>query len=196
MISKNYKFVQAESNDINDIAEIESEFFGDYSKAFDKEFLEKWYKYNKEMFYVVKNNDNKVLAFTIMTPINEKLYNKMLTGEINDMYDFSCEDVLKEKESEYYYVADICASKKRNDSGYFSVVTYLMAGIVEYLTKYSHYILTSPVTKEGRAVCNNLGFKDVAVSTFDGKSYSICELIASDEVKEKLSKYTKILKRK
>ena len=59
------------------------------------------YKYNNHIFYVVKNKEDQVLAFTIMTPITEKLYNKMLTGEINDMYDFPFEDVLQEKKSDY-----------------------------------------------------------------------------------------------
>jgi len=195
MVNKIYRFERAEKEDIKDIAEIEAEFFGDYSKAFNYPFLEKWYNYNKDMFYVVKNNENKVLAFTIMTPITEKLYNRMLTGEINDMYDFDEQDVLKEKQSEFYYVSDICASKKRNEKGYFSVVSYLMAGLVDFLSQYSHYILTSPVTKEGTAVCKNLGFREVAVSNFDGKSYSICELIADDKTKTALSKFSRILKR-
>ena len=195
MVKKEFRFEQAKKEDLKAMAEIEAEFFGDYSKAFDYDFLVKWFNYNKEMFYVVKNQENEVLAFTIMTPINEKLYKKMLTGEINDMYDFTEEDVLKEKKSMHYYVADICASKKRNEKGYFSVVTYLMAGVIDFLSNYSYYVLASPVTNEGKAVCNNLGFKDVASSTFDGKTYSICELIANKETTTKLSKFSKVLRR-
>ena len=41
MVNKVYRFEEAQEKDIEDIADIEGEFFKDYSKAFDKEFLEK-----------------------------------------------------------------------------------------------------------------------------------------------------------
>ena len=191
-----YNFVQASYDDLVGMAEIEKEFFGNYSKAFDLEFLRRWYKYNSSMFYVVKDEKGDVLAFTIMTPITKNAYDRMLCGTMNDMYDFLKIDVLRGQKSDYYYVSDICVSKEKNANSYFRVVSFLMAGLIKYLSENAYYILVSPVTKDGTALCEHIGFKKVASSFFDGNEYPICELIATEEYKNKYKRFTKILDKK
>ena len=182
----------ANNEDIDSMVNIEKEFFSDYSRAFDKDFMEKWYKYNPNMFYVVKDSNGKVLGFTILTPVTEELYNKLLLGEVSDMFDFNEEDVLKDLNSDYFYFSDICVSKENKN--YIKTVGMLLGGMIKILSENATYVTTSPITKEGLRMCEHIGFKKVSEEIFEGKSYPIYELIITKEKKDKFSRISRLIK--
>lgn len=194
MKNNELRFEKANFEDLGEIANIEGEFFSDYSKVFSKEFLEKWYLYNSDMFYVVKDCNNKVFAFTILTPITNDLYNKILLGMENDMYDFSYSDVLKTMDSDYYYVSDMCVSKKNAGKNYFKAVAFLVGGAIKILSEKATYVTTTAITDEGLKLCKHIGFREV--SYFNDDNYYICELLITDERKKRFSKLTKLVKEK
>jgi len=152
-MKEKYIYREAKEEDISQLIKIENEFFNS-SIAFTEDFLKKWYNHNKKMFYVVTNDKEEILGFTILVPITDKLYNKLKTGQSKDMADFKEEEVLQTIQSEYYYVADIASSNKA-----LRASLILFKGITEFLGSNAHWVLTTPITKEGFAVCKSFGFK-------------------------------------
>lgn len=173
------KFEKAKPEDLETIASIEKEFFGDYEKAFDLEFFKKWYDYNPNIFYVVRDDTGEVKAFTIMVPVTKETYDRISQGEIDDMYDFELSDTVKEVEWPYYYFADIAISKKNKPVDYMISARHLFKGIVDFLKENSKYILTTPVTTSGKKMCEVMGFKKIA--KYGDGDYSIYRLEVNDK---------------
>ena len=181
------KFSQCSWNDLADIAQIEQEFFSQYEKSFDISFLKKWFIHNPEMIYVVKSDEGKTIAFTILAPISKMLYEMLCIGEIYDFFDFSPSDVMTEMKSEYYYIADICISQSI-DHQHIRAAKNLIGGIAAILFKYAKYVLACPITREGARMCISIGMKQIAVSTSNGLEYHICKGEVTDEAKTRFIK--------
>lgn len=162
-----YIFRETKIEDIPQMVEIEKQFFKN-GVAFSKEFLENWFKYNPKMFFVVTDNSNKILAFTILVPINADLYNKLKNGIVKDMIDFKKEDVLTSVQSEYYYVADAASSNKN-----LRASLTLFKGITEFLGQNAHFVLATPITEDGFAICKSFGFKELDSDNSIGKNLEI-----------------------
>lgn len=147
-----YLFKNATIEDIAKIETIEKSFF-DNGVAFDAEFLKKWFLHNPNMFYVVKKSDDELAAFTILVPITEKLYSDLKLGKVHDMAQFTEEEVLLEIKSEYYYVADIAVNEKK-----LAPTLILIKGITKFLGDNAHWVMTTPITKDGLSFCKTMGF--------------------------------------
>lgn len=166
-MGKEYQFRQAIKEDIPKMIEIENQFFGK-DIAFREDFLEEWLQYNPKMFYVVTNKENKVLAFTILVPVSKNLYQDLKTGKVRDMIGFTKQDVSKDLQSEYYYVADIAT-----DNQNVKVSLILLKGLMEFLGDNAHWVLTTPVTKEGFSICKTFGFKALEDENTLGKNLEL-----------------------
>ena len=149
---KLYDFKAATIEDIAKMVAIEEEFF-ENGIAYTADFISTWMQYNPNMFYVVKDSDGTVKAFTILVPITEACYEKLKRNEITDMISFKEEDVLNSIQSEYYYFADIASSKK-DPLASFS----LLKGIQKFLGDNAHYIATTPITDDGVRISIRFGF--------------------------------------
>lgn len=149
---KLYPFSIATGEDVKGIIEIEKNFF-DKGVAYTEDFIQDWMNYNPNMFYVVKDNNNVVKAFTILVPVTEQCYQALIKNEITDMNQFQKEHVLNEIQSKYYYFADIAASNKDP----FASVS-LLNGIQIYLCENAQYVVTTPITNDGERVCQLFGF--------------------------------------
>ena len=191
-MKNSYKFRQAEERDLQKMADIEEEYFGGYSRAYDFLFMQKWYLYNRDMFYVVSEEAGTILAFLILTPITENLHKQLLQGKVSDMFDFPLDDVLEQFESEFYYVADICVSKRNEGVRYLTVAVALIRGLIELLNKNAKYVTTSPITKDGVRLCEKIGFEVVSEEIYEDKSYPICLLECNEEARKK---FERILRR-
>lgn len=194
-LAKDYNFKNATWSDLKEISKIEQEFFGGYSKAFNEEFIKSWYKHNPNMFFVVKNGQDKVVAFSILTPISEKLYDKLVKGEVGDLYDFNKSEVPRTMDSNYYYISDICITKEATKSRNV-IFALLFGGSINFLLDKANYIMTLPVTKEGARLCKKLGFVEVSESLCDNKKYPICELQTNNENIKKFTRFAKVLHKK
>lgn len=183
MEKNSLKFQVAVAEDLIQIAEIEQEFFPGYERAFTEEFLKKWFEHNKDMFYVVKSSAGVVQAFIVLVPVDEQLYDELLQGLKSDLYDFEMEHVLTSLNSEYYYIADICISKKAEK--YIRTAEKLMVGAAGVIYSHANRVTTSPITPEGNQMCKHLGFKEVAKQEFNGEYYSVQELIIPKKMEEK-----------
>ena len=182
-------FAQAKSQDLPAMAAIEQEFFGDYDKAFNLDFLKKWFAHNPDMFFVIRNEMNTVLGFVILSPVTEKLYARLIAGEVFDFFDFPEEDVLVSMNSDYYYVSDICITRKAKISNLAATIN-IIGGMIEVLSEKAKHVTACPVTKEGAGLCRTIGMKKVAESEHNGQAYTICELNVTPENIERFRRLT------
>ena len=132
------------------------------------------------------------MAFFILVPITEMIYEKLLTGKVSDLYDFTEEDVKQEMYSDYHYIADICVSKKMGKENYLSVAALLIKNFGAVLKKYARVVITSPITEDGMRMCLKIGFKKVAEEIYEEKIYPIYLLECNDEVRKKFERLLKL----
>jgi hypothetical protein len=191
MNDKQIRFCLAKREDIPAMVEIEQEFFGDYEKAFDEVFFTEWFMHNPDMFYVIKDGEKTILGFVILTPVTEKLYNQLLSGEVFDFFDFPSSEVTKTMDSDYYYVSDICITK-RQEINYLKAVTNIVGGMMKVLSEKAKYITTCPVTPSGAKLCKTIGMRKVAEVDSNGKKYTICALESSPE---KIARFQRLMDR-
>lgn len=138
-----YVFDLAKEEDIKGIMEIELKYFE--SLAYKEEDIIKWMQHNNEMFYVVKDAENKVIAFTIIAPITKNCYNKFKNGIVKDMNEFNLSDIETTMESDYYYFADVVSDKKNSIAAMI-----IFKHILPILWEKPKYIVTTPVTNSGK----------------------------------------------
>lgn len=179
---------RAAQSDLVKMADIEEEFFGGYSRVFNEPFLKKWYQHNPTMFSVIKDHDGTVLGFFIVCPMTHNAYSRMIAGEVSDLHDLSTEDILTDFSSEYFYIADLCVSKRNKGLSYFRVATALMKEFTILLNSYAKYVVTSPITPEGTRITQKLGGIEIATQEFEGNKYAIYQLEWTDDMRRKYEK--------
>lgn len=181
-------FTNASYDDLEQMADIEKKYFSDYERAFDYNFFAEWYTHNPEMFYVVKNEVEGVIAFTVVVPVDETLHNMLLKGEVSDLFDFSKENVCKEMNSDFFYVADICVNNTKN----VLVAARMLIEVCKILYSKAKYVTTSPISKYGLKMCQHLGFEEVAKQNYNGHEYPVY-CLSIDKVNSKPEKYSKFI---
>ena len=191
MKNENLVFTKATKDDLKDIGAIELEFFKDYEKSFTSEFLEKWFGYNPDMFYVVKKAGLDTVGFIILTPVSEQLHNRIVAGEVFDFFDFPEADVLNSMQSDYFYVADICLSGEKKYS-YLNAVIVLIGNMFRILADSARFITTCPVTEEGLKICHTLGMRKTAEAIDSESRYPIYLLEVTED---KINRFSKLMKR-
>lgn len=172
---KFYPFTVATFEDVEGIVDIEKNFF-EKGVAYTADFIEDWMNYNPNMFYVVKDRNDVVRAFTILVPITKECYMALKKNEITDMNEFKKEDVLVTTQSEYYYFADIAATNKEP-----LAAVSILNGIQIYLCQNAHYVATTPITNDGERVSKIFGFGPLVEK---GKN---CFLEITPEIRKKRS---------
>jgi len=152
--NKDLYFDLANEYDIEGIMEIEENFFQS-GVAYKKEDIIKWMNYNPNMFYVVRDSEGRVKAFTIIAPITEECYKKFKSGIITDMNEFELSDIMITLQSDYYYFADV-ASKQKDAIA----AMILFNNILPIIWENTHYVVTTPITDAGRNKARKLGAKN------------------------------------
>ena len=175
-----FNFCLLNKEDISEMAEIESKYFEGYERAFTKDFLDKWYNINNKMYYGVKNG-NKIICFTIFVPLTEKLHDRLLKGEVSDLYDFSPDEVCPNNNSKYFYLADICVNELK--SGISMVATgLLIKNIIKIYKDQVEFVTTSPITKNGLKITEHMGFEKVSEQLFNGEKYDVYMLDVDQKI--------------
>ena len=145
----------AEDYDIDGIMAIEENFFKEKEISYKREDIIKWMNFNRNMFYVVRDTNNQVVAFTILVPITEDCYCKFKQGKNNDLDKLQLGDIVPYMESDYYYFADVaCLNKDANAS------MIIFRTVLPFLIENTKYIVTTPVTKEGQIKASKLCAKN------------------------------------
>lgn len=141
----NLEFSVADYYDVDGIMAIEEKYFSSNGIAYTKEDIIKWMAYNPEMVYVVRDEEKQVKGFTIIVPLTKIGYDKYRNGLVKDLDKLELSDIVSSMESEYYYFADVACDNKNKVA---SMV--LFNNILPILLEKAKYIVTTPVTKEGR----------------------------------------------
>lgn len=157
MENNNYNlyFDIANESDIPGIMTIEKSFFAT-GVAYTEKDIRKWMKHNPNMFYVIRDNIGQVKAFTIMAPITEECYNKFKNGLVTDMNQFELSDIEITLQSDYYYFADVASLEKDTIASML-----LFKNILPIMWEHTHYIVTTPITEEGKNKSRRLGAKNI-----------------------------------
>ena len=189
------KFEKAKETDIPELVAIEKEFFDGYSRIFDEVNMTKWFYHNPDMFYVVKDNNDEIKAFTIITPVTDELYTKLRNGEVTDLFDFKGEEVPTDFNSDFYYIADACVKGKSSNLGFIKIAGTLLINIAKILKENAKLVITSPITDASKNLCSHLNFKLISSEMFEGKECGVYELECSDQKYEELIKNRKGISR-
>jgi len=153
----------AKYSDLDRMAYIEQACFPNYEKYYTIENFKEWYLLNPNMFHVIKDAQEQVIAFIIVTPINEALKENLESGLLSDLIDFPKEDILLGEDLGYYYVADICVDPKISGLHKLILGGKLMGAIFNILSeKNAQYVYSSPISSEGQKALENFGFEVVA----------------------------------
>lgn len=186
-----YVFDLATVEDIKGIMELELKYFN--TLAYKEEDIRKWLKHNREMFYVVKDNTNKVVAFTIIVPITKNCYNKFKSGIVTDMNEFALSDIETTMESDYYYFADVVSDNKNTIASMI-----IFKHILPILWEKPKYIVTTPITNNGKNKALKLRAKNIngeSILELNNPCYINVEE-ATEVAKSMVSTIKKVLERK
>ena len=186
-----YVFDLATVEDIKGIMELELKYFN--TLAYKEEDIIKWLKHNREMFYVVKDNTNKVVAFTIIVPITKNCYNKFKSGIVTDMNEFALSDIETTMESDYYYFADVVSDNKNTIASMI-----IFKHILPILWEKPKYIVTTPITNNGKNKALKLRAKNIngdSILELNNPCYINVEE-ATEVAKSMVSRIKKVLERK
>lgn len=181
-------FQTATEEDFQGMLAIENEFFGTYSRALNEENMTRWFNHNPNMFYVVKNENGHVLAFTILVPVTKELYDKLKKGKVSDLFDFDENEVEKVFKSDYFFIEEVCVSKKGSKGNYFRATRLLFNEFTKIIYENAKFVTTSPITEDGKRICEHLGFQLVAEEVYEGKKYSVCELVNFQKTREEVKR--------
>ena len=165
MYKNGYCFDVAREEDILGIIGLESKYFSE-KIAYKEEDIRRWLNHNRNMIYVVRDTENRVKAFTIIVPISFNAYNKFKDGKLTDMDKIDLEDIGTSIKSDYYYFADVVSDDKNPLSSMI-----IFRNILPILINNAKYIVTTPVTNEGRNKAKKLG----AININNGDDLSLNE---------------------
>ncbi len=179
-------FTSAKIDDIAAMVEIEKEYFASYGRAYNEEFMLRWYRHNPDMFYVLKTAYDEILAFAILTPVTEKLYGDIRSGKVADLFDFPESEVPRNFASDYFFIADVVTSREKCKSQTEAVKLRLQYENIIVLYNNAKKVLTSSATKEGLKAMKAAGFEEVASEEFEGQKNFISELIITEKIYQEL----------
>ena len=178
---------KAKPEDFEEMLNIEREHFSDYERMLSIGDFTKWHSHNKDMFFVVKKASvNQVLGFLIIVPIKETLYKKIANGLASDIFDFNQEEVEEIFYSDYFFLQQVCVTKKANTRARVMLIGACFRLIYENGGKFT---LTSPITEEGKKVVSNVGFRPLTQAEYNGKKQEIYWLKTEYN---KFAKYAKL----
>ena len=189
---KGLVFCKASREDITGIEIIEKEHFADYSRVLSYHDFEMWFEHNGDMLYIVKNENNEIIAFSMLMPIKKGLYDKLMIGEVSDVFNFTADEVKTNFQSDYFFVEEVCVSEKYGRLKFYAAASMLIAGMANILMKQgAKRVVASPITERGKKVIENMDFSLVAEEEYQGNKYAICELEVTPEKYNQLSKRVK-----
>lgn len=185
-IHGNITFTKAKEFELSSILQIEWSDFPRYGHVFSVSSLKKWFKYNPNMFWVVKDSRNWVLGYATLVPITKSLHNDICNGKYSSLVEFPDNQVLKSSFSDYYHIEVIAMVPSRTASraGRFLINN------VSHLLINRKYITASPVTDIGIRLCNFFEFEFVTNEVSDTTPYPIYKLVVNKKnLIDKISRF-------
>lgn len=180
-------FDHARKDELSSILLIEWSNFAGYGHIFSVESIKKWYSYNPQMFYVIRDSRNWVLGYGVLVPIKKRLFDKIISGKYSSLTEFPQSEVLQKYDSPYYHCEVVATIPPRTSlrSG-----PQLIKSLGSMLVKYAKFITTSPITDIGIRLCKYFNFKQVAEQKFDNQLYPIYVLeVEPDSFEQRLKRF-------
>lgn len=178
-------FRTSNPDELSSMLQIEWGNFSGYGHIFSVKSLRDWYSHNPNMFKVVVDEHHWILAYAVLVPISEKLFNKICIGKYSAIIDFPTTEVKKRMKSEYYHIEVIATipSKHSSRSG-----SYMIKKVGQFLFDNAKFVTASPVSGIGVRLCDYFNFKHIADEIWDDKTYPIYRLdITGDGILNQLN---------
>jgi len=171
-------FRAAKSDELSSILQIEWGNFSGYGHIFSVNSLKEWYAHNPDMFQVVLDDRNWILAYAVLVPVSINLFNQIKKGKYSAISDFPKSEVIKNMDSKYYHIEVVATIPAKYSS---RAGSFLIKSVGHFLVENASSVTTSPVLNIGLRLCKYFDFKHIADEEWDGKTYPIYTL----EVDEK-----------
>jgi len=152
-------FDVARKEELSSILQIEWSDFPGYGHILSVASIRDWYEHNPNMFYVVRDAKNWVMAYACVVPITERLFDEICAGKCSALTAFSKEDVLKSGATPFYHVEVIASVPTKSSS---RVGRNLIREVGGILQQKARSVSASPVTDIGIRLCQYFGFRQVA----------------------------------
>lgn len=152
------EFAMAARSELSSILQIEWGNFQGYGHLFTVESIQKWYDHIPDSFYVVRDSHGWVLAYAVLVPISQTLFERICRGDVSSLPQFPQEDV-GPNTSDYWHLEVLASVPKRSAS---RVGAFLVRKVGEQLLCKAKYVTTSPITPIGERLCRYFGFEHTA----------------------------------
>jgi radical SAM protein with 4Fe4S-binding SPASM domain len=176
-------FANANYSDLSKILQLEWANFLKYQHMFNSESIKKWFEYNQEMFYIVKDKSGNIFGYAIIVPMTKNLFDSILEGKYSSLIDFPIEEVRQDLNSDYFHLEVIAT---RPGIRKVSIGGRLIKGVGEIIFKNTKYVTTSPMTTVGKKLAQYFGFEMISEEVYNGEVYPIAKLEISDNAMKKL----------
>lgn len=177
-------FRSANPDELSSILQIEWGNFSGYGHIFSVNSLKKWYSHNPDMFKVVLDERNWILAYAVVVPITKSLFDQLHQGKCSAISDFPKLEVLKEMNSPYYHIEVIATIPAKYSS---RAGSYLIKSVGLFLIENAKHVTTSPVLSIGLRLCKHFGFEHIADEKWMDQLYPIYNLnVDKEKIKYKL----------
>lgn len=183
---------RATEEDLLGVLKIEEEYFGDYDRSLKYEDISRWYTHNPDMFYVVKSDEGEVLAASIFVPITKETYDRIIRGEISDIYSFKEEDVFTNFDTDYFHLESVAATKTKGQLTFYKISVTALRGIIKEIALNAKHVTSSPITDEGKKTLESFGFTPRSIEDHNGEKFVIYGLDVTDNKKDKAAERYKI----
>lgn len=172
------EFGAARYEELSSILQLEWSNFPGYGHMFSVDSIQQWYKHNPSIFHVVRDSSGRVLAYAAIVPIEKRLSERIIRGELSSITQFPSDQVFTDFDSDYWHIEVIARVPSRTAS---RVGSYLIKSTGHFLLNLAKHVTASPITIIGERLCSYFGFQRVSAEDFAGKKYPVFYLQVDKE---------------
>lgn len=172
-------------DELSSILQIEWGNFSGYGHIFSVNSLKNWFAHNPHMFKVVVDEHHWILAYAVLVPISERLYNDICKGKYSAIIDFPISEVKKRMKSDFFHIEVLATipAKYSSRSG-----SFMIKSVGKFLFENAKFVTASPVSGIGVRLCNYFSFEHIADEIWNEETYPIYKLdVKNDSILNQLN---------
>ncbi len=148
-------FRNAGTKELSGILRLEWSNFTNFQHILTVDSIQFWYRHNPAMFYIVLDESDLVLGYSVLCPITQTLHRRICNGEVSSLCEFPAEDVCKNI-SDFYHLEAIGTAPSRTAS---IAGRLLVKGTASLLLNRAKFVTAVPITAIGSRLCRYFEFR-------------------------------------
>lgn len=164
-----FRYEFARESDIPEIVRLESKCFPDYPYRLTVPTLTKWYAHNPKMFSVIRRDDEVVIGYSVIVPVSQDLFQRIIDEAISSLVSFPEVDVLQTEDAHCFHVEVFAI----DPSAPHGAGALLLQSVARFLKDHATYVSASPITNAGLRLCHNLHFTQTGTDRIGTKEYGV-----------------------